>query len=193
MALRRCDNGHYYDENKYSSCPSCGIRDLHVETTKPLRSLNRNEASAPTSDAFLTRRKDEQRIGSEPGVTRAYWHDKLGIDPVVGWLVCIEGPDKGRDYRIRSERNQIGRDASMNICISGDESISREKHAVISFNPKKNSFLIAPGDGRGLVYLNDDEVAVPVELKPYDVIELGKTKLLFVPFCCERFQWSSES
>ena len=193
MALRRCDNGHYYDENKYSSCPSCGIRDLNVEATRPMRPSPRSDAPAESPEAFLTRRKNDQRPEPEPGVTRAYWHDRLGIDPVVGWLVCVEGPDKGRDYRIRSERNQIGRDSSMGICISGDESISREKHAVISFNPKKNSFLLAPGGGRGLAYLNDDEVAIPAELKSYDVIELGKTKLIFVPFCCERFQWSSDA
>jgi hypothetical protein len=41
------------------------------------------------------------------------------------------------------------------------------------------------------VYLNDEEVTVPTELKPYDIIELGQTKLMFVPFCGEHFQWGS--
>ena len=31
------------------------------------------------------------------------------FDPVVEWLVCIDGPEKGRDYRIRSGNNYIGR------------------------------------------------------------------------------------
>jgi hypothetical protein len=198
MALKRCDNGHYYDENKYTGCPSCGIRDLDMETTKPLRSMNWRNASldvsddAPPADAAPTRRRNEAKPERELGVTQAFWSAKLGIDPVVGWLVCIEGADKGRDYRIRSERNLIGRDPSMDICINGDATISREKHAVISFNPKKNAFLIIPGDSRGLIYLNDDEVAMPTELKPYDTIELGRTKLLFVPFCGVQFQWASE-
>lgn len=189
MALRRCENGHYYDEKKYSGCPSCGIRDLNMETTKPMHDLGLYDIP---QDTAATRRKDEQRGGQEQGVTKAYWSEKLGIDPVVGWLVCIDGPDKGRDYRIRSERNLIGRDPSMNICIHGDDTISREKHAVISFNPKKNSFMLAPGDGRGLVYLNDDEVLMPAPLAAYDKIELGKTTLLFVPFCGGHFQWASE-
>jgi hypothetical protein len=29
-----------------------------------------------------------------------------------------------------------------------------------------------------------------IELQPYDRIELGETKVLFVPFCGERFVWS---
>lgn len=30
------------------------------------------------------------------------------FDPVVGWLVCIEGAAKGTDYRIHSQNNYIG-------------------------------------------------------------------------------------
>jgi hypothetical protein len=211
MALRRCDNGHYYDESKYSNCPNCGIRDLNIGTTKPLgggsgshaeagatlppeeptrASFNRDFGNAAGSDN-RTRRPNERRPEQEPGATQAFWKKKLGIDPVVGWLVCIDGHDKGRDYRIRSERNSIGRAPSMQICIDGDETISRENHTAISFNPKKNTFRIYPGEGRGLVYLNDEEVTVPTELKPYDIIELGQTKLMFVPFCGEHFQWGS--
>jgi hypothetical protein len=194
MSLRRCDNGHYYDENKHSSCPSCGLRDSAVEPTKPMRGIpppDNADSPARPIDAQPSHRP-EPKPAPELAATRPYRPSKSGVDPVVGWLVCIEGHEKGRDYRIRSERNLIGRATSMDICISSDETISREKHAVISFNPKKGSFLLAPGEGRGLVYLNDDEVSVPVELKPYDVIELGRTKLVFVPFCGERFHWHNE-
>jgi len=40
------------------------------------------------------------------------------------------------------------------------------------------------------MHLNDEEVDVPVELKPHDIIELGQTKLMFVPLCGEKFQWA---
>ncbi len=196
MALRRCENGHYYDENKYSVCPSCRIPGLDIETTRAMPGGGADAGKAEGQRNFAdapTRRKDEPRMEREPGVTKAYWTAKLGIDPVVGWLVCVEGADRGRDYRIRSERNHIGRDPSMDICISGDDTIAREKHAVISFNPKKNTFLIAPGDGRGLIYLNEEEVIVPMELKAYDMIEMGQTKLVFVPFCGSNFQWAAQS
>jgi pSer/pThr/pTyr-binding forkhead associated (FHA) protein len=110
----------------------------------------------------------------------------------VGWLVCVEGPDRGRDYRIHTERNYIGRAPTMDIAITGDPAISRDNHAVLSYNPKRHTFRLAPGESRGIVYLNDEEVDSTIELQPYDRIELGETKLLFVPFCGERFVWSAE-
>ncbi|WP_242471099.1 FHA domain-containing protein [Thiocystis violacea] len=112
-----------------------------------------------------------------------------GVDPVVGWLVCIAGPERGRDYRLHTERNFIGRDPTMDVAITGDPTISREPQAVISYNPKRHTYRLAPGDSRGLAYLNDEEVIAPVELAPYDQIELGETKLLFVPLCGEWFVW----
>ena len=107
----------------------------------------------------------------------------------MGWLVCVAGPEQGRDYRLHSERNFIGRAPSMDVAITGDATISRDNHAVISYNPKKHSFRLAPGDSRGLVYLNDEEVLTPIEVAPYDRIELGETLLLFVPFCGDHFTW----
>ncbi len=185
MSMKRCDNGHYFDANKYSTCPSCGIQDLDINATV----IHRVPPATPNAAGSQTVRREAVPTAGEPGVTVGVFHKKIGIDPVVGWLVCIEGTDKGRDFRIRSERNAIGRAGNMDICINGDDTISREKHAFISYNPRKNSFLLMPGESRGIIYLNDDEVAAPIPLKAFDVIELGQTKLLFVPFCGDQFQW----
>ena len=187
MALKRCDKGHYFDPESYSNCPSWGIHDLDLQATQ-----SRSAVNAPAEGVTQARGYNgaKQR---DTGVTVAIVRKKIGIDPVVGWLVCVDGPEKGRDYRIRSEKNYIGRDASMDICISGDETISRENHAVISFNPRNIKFTIAPGTSRGLVYLNNDEVGVPIDLKPYDLIEIGQCKLLFVSFCNESFQWGQDA
>jgi hypothetical protein len=114
---------------------------------------------------------------------------KTGIDPVVGWLVCVKGPEKGRDYRIRSEKNTIGRSESMDICIAGDETISRSDQAFLVYDPKRRAFRIQAGTGRGLIYRNGEEVVTSEALLPYDVLEIGESEFLFVPFCGERFQW----
>ena len=108
---------------------------------------------------------------------------KKGIPfmPVVGWLVCIEGSAKGRDYKIHSQYNYIGRAQHMDICISGDPCISAERAAVIAYDPKKKIFSFAPGNSLNLVYLNDDMLMNPVILKSHDVLTIGDTKLLFVP------------
>ena len=59
----------------------------------------------------------------------------------------------------------------------------------MSYNPKKKSFKILPGEGRGLVYLNSEEVDGPKDIGHGDMIELGQTSLMFVPLCGEDFDW----
>ncbi len=111
------------------------------------------------------------------------------IDPIVGWLVCIDGPDKGCSYSLVSGRNYIGRGENMGVCLKNDKSVSRENQAIVSYDVKKNHFRVIPGEGRGLVYLNDEELCEYKQLKRKDVIEIGQTKLIFIPFCDEEFHW----
>ena len=117
---------------------------------------------------------------------------RMGFDPVVGWLVCINGPDVGKDYRLRSEKNFIGRAANMDVAIQSDNGIARQNHAVVSYNPKKNNFILYPGEGHGLVYLNGDEVYVPTKIKTGDCIELGNSELILVQLCGEGFRWQKD-
>ena len=196
MAMKRCEHGHHYDPEKHSSCPACGVEGLNIGETKPKKKDKSDKE--PAADSPLSNPEKEKStrphgqkpsVEQEEGVTRRMPYNKLGMDPVVGWLVCVEGKDRGRDYRIRSSKNFIGRSERMQICIKGDDSISREKHAAIRFNPKKQTFSLLPGESTELVYLNEEVVDVPMELKSYDIIELGQTKLMFVPLCGEHFQW----
>lgn len=180
MQLTRCDNGHYYDASKHSSCPHCGVQNLDIDFQKTVAKRPSDAGSRPSEAA------------AGEGKTVGMYHKKMGIDPVVGWLVCVVGPDHGKDFRIHSERNFIGRSEKMDIAILGDETVSRDNHAIVSYNPKQNIFRIYPGESRGLAYLNDEEVITPMELKPFDVIELGQSKLVFVPFCSDKFVWNQD-
>ena len=114
--------------------------------------------------------------------------------PVVGWLVCIEGPDRGRSFNIHEQYNFIGRSPSMDIYLSdGDLTISRERHAVIAYDPEEKIFYFAPADGRGLVRVNGKLVMNQHELKAYDTLSMGKSKFKFVPFCGKEFSWDDEN
>jgi hypothetical protein len=126
------------------------------------------------------------------GHTIALIKKKMGIDPVVGWLVCVEGVEKGRDYRLHSEKNWIGRSESMDIIIK-DPAISRENHAAVVYDPRKETFDIRPGEVRGMVYVNGEEAAKSLNLSPYDRIELGDSKFLFIPFVGGDFNWREKS
>jgi hypothetical protein len=119
---------------------------------------------------------------------------KAGIrtEPVAGWLVCLEGPDRGRDYRLHMEKNFIGRAPNMDVVLDGDSTVSREKHAIVIFDPRKKVFWALPGEASGLVYLNGDIVNSPVQMKADDILEVGQTRLALIPFCGDRYSWTKE-
>ncbi len=114
---------------------------------------------------------------------------KMGLEPVVGWLVCIDGKDKGKDYKLWGRINTIGSSETMDVCIKGDPSISRQDHARLGYDPKHSSYHLIPAASTNPIYLNDEVVYTPTLLSPYDVLEFGETKLIFVPLCTSRFNW----
>lgn len=112
-----------------------------------------------------------------------------GFTPVTGWLVCIDGPAKGADYRIHTDYNFIGRDPNMDICIRGDNRIGRDRHATIVYDPQERLFFFGPQNAKSVVRVNNRPVIGQVELKSHDILTIGSTRLLFVPLCDERFNW----
>lgn len=114
------------------------------------------------------------------------------FNPVVGWLVCIDGACKGADFRIHSQYNYIGRAHSMDICISGDSHISAERAAIIAYDDQEKLFSFGPGSGHNIVRVNGKMVMNAVQLNAYDELTVGLTKLLFVPLCSERFDWNDK-
>ncbi len=188
QSLTRCAKGHYYDSEKHTSCPFCGVQDLDIDIQRTMAKRPGSPGGGVDATKPLSHSGPPDE-GRTVGVFHKQISEDAGMEPVVGWLVAVSGPAKGRDFRITPERNFIGRSEKMDISIPGDETISRENHAVLSFNPKNLSFRLFAGDSKRLVFLNDEEVITPEELKPYDAIELGHTRLLFVPFCGEEFQW----
>lgn len=115
------------------------------------------------------------------------------IQPVVGWLVCVDGAAKGRDYRIHGQYNYIGRARHMDICIEGDDSISSEKAAILAYDDQQRIFFFAPGQGRNLVRVNGRAVLNTAELQAYDKLTIGKSTFLFIPLCGERFDWNEQN
>jgi len=115
-----------------------------------------------------------------------------GFNPVVGWLVCVDGTDKGTDYRIRNGNNYIGRDQSMDICIRNDNHISNKNAAIIGYDDLERQFFFGPAGGHNTVRVNGKMVINAIPLAPYDEITVGTTKLMFVPLCGERFDWNAK-
>lgn len=111
-------------------------------------------------------------------------------DPVVGWLVIVEGPGKGRAVQLGYGSNSLGRGASDRVKLDfGDDQISRNGHAVVTYDPRGRKFFVQHGGGTNLTYLGDEPVLTPAELPPQGRIAIGKTVLRFVPFCGTEFDW----
>lgn len=134
-------------------------------------------------------RQEFWQIPEEDNRTVSYYSKKIGIEPVVGWLVAISGEYMGESFKIKGGRNFIGRSPEMDIQLGMDLSVSRRKHAVLIYEPKSRQFIAQPGESRELFYLNEEVVLNNVIMKAYDVLTIGETKLLLVPLCGEKFSW----
>lgn len=111
-------------------------------------------------------------------------------DPVVGWLVVIAGPGRGRSLEIGAGTNSIGRAAGQKLCLNfGDLQVSREKHALLTYDPRSRRFFLNNGEVRNLTYIENEVVLAPVELKGGETVTVGNTQLRFVRFCDSDFSW----
>ena len=111
-------------------------------------------------------------------------------DPVVGWLVVVAGPGKGQVCKLGYGTNSLGRGENARARLDyGDEGISRENHAALTYDPRGRKFYLQHGGGVNLTYLGDTPVLTPTPLAPMQDISIGDTTLRFVPFCGPDFDW----
>lgn len=264
-----CENGHFYDADRFQTCPICGATNHTVvsqtsvvgaeklptteplfppqvglnafEATRQMNRLPRTEKLLPEDESHLreavereqgqrletavdtTERTDSPFSSEDIGVasskttahapspahapslsaaiqatsaqgisplpkTMAYY-DFDKIIPPVAWLICVKGSYVGEAFECHAGRNRMGREKGMEICLYKDQSVSRDTHAVLIYEPKRRQFFLQPGSGDGLVYLNDELVFSHEELHPYDKISIGKLEFIFLSLCGEKFTW----
>lgn len=191
MEMKQCAFGHFYDASVYTQCPYCS--DKTGNASEP-NIIDREEIGATTPlnpTAPLTGTRPE-RGAMDTGVTVPL-DAGAEIRPVVGWLVCVEGPDKGRSYEIHNENNFVGRSNTMDINLQGDPGISRDKPVIITYDSRSRSFYCGFMNGRGVVRLNDKPLLSTTELNAGDKIEISKTILMFVPLSGPSFDWDWEN
>lgn len=114
-------------------------------------------------------------------------------DPVAGWIVVVKGPGRGGFRPVFVGMNSVGRAPSQRICLDfGDESISREEHAFITYDDETRTFYLQHGGKSNLVRLGGKPVLAPTVLSPNDLFRIGNTTFRFVACCGPDFDWSSE-
>lgn len=202
----------FYDSNRDEVCPHCNgipapapekeeekneeppVNEARVEkipedeaapeivTPVSISEAVKNADSVQSNDA-IERFVDEKTV--------AFYNLSNDVEPVVGWLVGLKGEYKGVSFNLKSGRNYIGRSLNMDVALAKENTVSRDRHAVISFDPKQRKFFIQSGESRGLTYVNGELLMSFKEIGLYDVVSLGACDLMFVPLCSDRFSWDN--
>jgi hypothetical protein len=149
-------------------------------TTKVIRGAPAKAAPPEDTRTQLVRGKPQVQRGN------------FATDPVVAWLVVVGGPGLGSFRPVFEGNNTIGRSPGQRVPIDfGDEAISSEEQAYIRYDSSERSFLFVPNLAKtNVVQVNSKRPTSAVPLNGMDVIVMGRTQLVFVPFCGADFDWS---
>jgi hypothetical protein len=159
-----CANGHQM-EDSWEVCPYCqktgfagdagNLKKTRVDTATPA-------PVAPVAPVAPARKT----------VMIADLHRA----PLVGWVVILDGNEKGKDFRVRSGQNSLGSDISCDVVISHPTISGR--HA--SLRAQDGKFWLTDLDSTNGTYLNhDDKRIAREELKDNDQFRLGEVTLKF--------------
>jgi pSer/pThr/pTyr-binding forkhead associated (FHA) protein len=160
-----CANGHQM-EDSWEMCPFC-----------------QKTGYAGAAPAPAKTRIETGPGGTTPGPSAAAAPARKTVllseqhkSPVVGWLVAMNGAQKGQDFRIRDGQNILGSAADSDVQLN-DPTVSG-KHASLRY--KEGKFYLVDLDSSNGTYLNDGATSIArEELKDSDTIRIGELVLKF--------------
>lgn len=202
---KKCPLGHSYDSNLVA-CPICGYSDNQgFSPTVPVRGAWNNNVQGnaglnPTNAITNPNFGGGQGFAGN-GVTSpaaSVSNEKTTfvetvqgtrVRPVVGWLVCAEGADVGKDFRLHCDHNYIGRALGQDVCLT-DTAVSREEHFSIAYDRFSNRYFASMGKGQSIVYINGYPLGNSMTtLRKGDQIKVGNTTLVFIPLEQQDLKW----
>ena len=95
---------------------------------------------------------------------------------VVGWVVCMQGPQKGQDFRLYDGRNVLGTAADCDVVVY-DQFVSA-RHCVIMVESAKARYVIQDLDSRNHTFVNNKQV-MKQDLIDNDEVRLGNVHYRF--------------
>lgn len=181
----QCPKGHYYDAVRYAKCPHCLQGEAQDSQREKDEVLTQKMGKSGTGQAS---HKQGGGTSFDETKTIPLYSPQRGNDFLTGWLVCVEGPEKGRDYRIYHGVNWIGRGEKNDIRIQEDRMLSRECQCSLVYEDRKNVFYAVPQSG-GLAYLNGKLLEAPELLHTGDKLTIGSSQFQFIAFCEGDRKW----
>jgi len=220
VADKRCENGHFIDESwdLCPYCPAeSGEEEIPV--VRPARAVAPTEPAPPRAVTAVPQQPRREVAVSPvvpvspaapvappvspltpPPMERTVAVMKPAINGaapdaqakryVVGWLVGLNGPNRGESFPVRMGRNVLGRDKRSDIVVTDDQASSH--HADLVFRPEERRFILMDHNSTNGTYVNEMEIEPRKDLSGNDVIRIGSQKFLFTPLIGDGFYWDDE-
>ena len=163
-----CNNGHQM-EDSWEVCPYCqrtGYQNPAGAAANLAKTRLEFEAAPPAAGG--------PQMGGAAAVRKTVLLSGRPKGELAGWLVVMNGDQKGEDFRVREGQNSIGSGPESEIVIK-DPAVSG-RHAALRCRDKK--FLLTDLDSSNGTYLNDAPDPISMEeLHDNDTIRIGTTLL----------------
>ena len=158
-----CNSGHQM-EDSWELCPYC----------------QRTGYQSPRGVAALAKTRLETdslpQTKVAPARKTVLLSDAIRKPALVGWVVVMDGGQKGEDFRIREGQNTLGSAPDSDIVLN-DPTVSG-KHASIRY--KDGNFFLSDLDSSNGTFVNGlDECVARIELADGDMLRLGAVTLKF--------------
>lgn len=118
--------------------------------------------------------QEDEAVAKTQAINIAQFEDTQ-FKPCVGWVVVMDGPQKGRDFRLVPGRNRIGTDADMEVVLT-DPYVSSH-HATIVYTDDGIYQISDAGSTNG-TKVNGKRV-MQAQIVDNDTLQLGHTILRF--------------
>lgn len=171
MKLTKCEQNHFFDADKFLSCPHCANQQAGI------------------SDDHLMGQEQAHVITAIPSTQNISSYHQVSSRKTTGWLVCINGSMVGESFVLREGENHIGRAGNMDVPLVYEPSVSKENHAIISYDSEENCFLLISTSKENRTLCNNKPLKNKRKLKKHDIITLGNCLFMFIPFCSTSFSW----
>jgi len=127
---------------------------------------------APPPPSVVT---PEPHNGLAPDEVTQVLNKPVSIAAVVAWLVVVDGPLRGTDFRLPTGTVRLGLNPACEIHLPGDTFISSQ-HAEVSF--RNGVYWLKDLSSTNGLFVNDAKIS-EVALNDGDQVKTGKTRLVY--------------
>lgn len=189
MRIINCVKGHFYDADMFPECPHCLgeiNKDIPLQSTSVMRrkmnGVNDGEMPVPEAPVNMTvptqEAIPESKTKIRTDLNQDNMNDKKSVDDrkkklVVGWLVCIEGEDRGEVSTIYNESNMI---YGLNIV----------------FNEELNRIYLNLLFSETVPDINNRRISDSEYIYDQDKLRIGKNTYMVVELCKGGFSWKKK-